>query len=322
MKVVFHYDVSPALGQRFAELAGAGAGRGAGRGLEIAHCPEHDEASFTALIGDAEVLWHVLKPVTAAVIAAAPRLRLIQKIGVGVNTIDLDAAKARRIKVCNMPGTNSSATAEMALLLMLATLRNLPVLDRTTRRGEGWTLPTELPDRLGELRGRTVGLVGYGAVPRCLAPILRAMGATVLYTRISETDDGIGRRCELPELLAHSDVVSLHVPLTAATTGMIDGAALAAMKPDAILINTARGGLVDQDALVAALANGSLRAAGLDVFADEPVEPENPLLALDNVVLMPHLSWLTTETLARSIEVAVENCQRIAAGRDLLHRVV
>ena len=314
MKVVFHYDASPVLRRRFAELAG--------HGLTIAHCPEHDAATFAGMIGDAAALWHVLKPVTAAVLAAAPRLRLIQKIGVGVNTIDLEAAKARGIKVCNMPGTNSSATAEMALALMLATLRDLPALDRATRRGAGWNLPADLPDRLGELRGRTVGLVGYGAVPRCLAPILQAMGAAVLYTRASDNDGGIGRRCALPELLAQSDVVSLHVPLTAATTGMIDGAALARMKPGAILINTARGGLVEQDALVAALRHGTLRAAGLDVFANEPVEPDNPLLGLDNVVVMPHLSWLTTETLARSIDVAVENCRRIAAGEELLHRVV
>ena len=121
--------------------------------------------------------------------------------------------------------------------------------------------------------------------------------------------------------MARSDVVSLHVPLTPATAGMIDAAALAGMKPDAILINTARGGLVDQDALVVALEGGALRAAGLDVFANEPVEPDNPLLGLDNVVVMPHLSWLTSETLARSIEVAVENCRRVAAGADPLHRV-
>ena len=314
MKVLFNYDASPALRRRFAELAD--------QGLAISHCPESDDATFAQLIGDAEVLWHVLKPVTAAVLAAAPRLRLIQKIGVGVNTIDLEAARARQIKVCNMPGTNSSATAEMTLMLMLATLRNVINLDRVTRQGKGWDLPVELPDRLGELRGRTVGLVGYGAVPRCLAPTLQAMGARILYTRLTDANDASGERCALPELLSRSDIVSLHVPLTAATEVMIDAAALARMKPGAILINTARGGLVDQPALVAALKEGRLSAAGIDVFATEPVDADNPLLALDNVVVMPHLAWLTSETLSRSLEVAVENCRRVAAGEELLHQVV
>jgi phosphoglycerate dehydrogenase-like enzyme len=126
----------------------------------------------------------------------------------------------------------------------------------------------------------------------------------------------------LPDLLAESDIVSLHVPLTAETEQLIDATAIARMKQGAVLVNTARGGLVDETALLAALSDGRLSAAGLDVFADEPVDADNPLLALDNVVLAPHLAWLTMETLARSLEVALDNCRRLAEGRQLRHRVI
>lgn len=312
MKVLLHYGAGPAWRRELAALAA--------QGLDVDCCDELDDARFHALLPAAEVLWHVLRPLSADDVARGAKLRLIQKIGIGVNTIALDAAKARGIAVCNMPGTNSRAVAEMALLLMLACLRRLPLLDRATRAGRGWTLAPDLQDGYGELAGRTVGLVGYGAVPQLLAPVLRAMGATVIYTATApKADDGF---CTLDALLAAADIVSLHVPLTPATERMIGTAQLARMRPGAILVNTARGGLVDHAALAAALQSGQLGAAGLDVFAVEPAGADDPLLALDNVVVTPHLAWLTTGTLARSLTVAVENCRRLAAGEALLHRVV
>ena len=159
------------------------------------------------------MLWHVLEPCTAAMIAAAPRLKLIQKIGIGVNTIDLEAAKARGIPVCNLPGTNSRAVAELTLAMMLATLRRLPRFDASVRRGV-WTDPL-LEDGLGELGGRVVGLVGYGAIPRLLAPVLTAMGCRVLYTDQAPVAGALGEFRSLPALLQEADVVSLHVPLDA-----------------------------------------------------------------------------------------------------------
>jgi phosphoglycerate dehydrogenase-like enzyme len=140
---------------------------------------EADKDTFRREMADADILLHVLEPVTAAVIDAAPHLKLIQKIGIGVNTIDLDAARRRGIAICNMPGTNTQAVAEMTLLLMLAILRRLAQPDRSTRAGEGWKFEPELPDDLGELSGRTVGLVGFGAVARRLVPMLEAIGAKV-----------------------------------------------------------------------------------------------------------------------------------------------
>jgi phosphoglycerate dehydrogenase-like enzyme len=253
-------------------------------------------------------------------IAAAPRLQLIQKIGVGVNTIDLDAAKARGIAVCNLPGTNARAVAELTLALMLAVLRRLPRFDAAMRRGE-WSDPA-LQDGIGELGGRTVGLVGYGAIPRLLAPVLATLGCRLIYTSRTPHPDAVGEWHSLDALLSESDVVSLHLPLTAETETLIDARAFARMRRGAILINTARGGLVDQSALSHALTDGKLAGAGLDVFVHEPHDATEPLFRLPNVVLTPHIGWLTTGTFDRSFALAAENCRRIAAGEALLHRVV
>lgn len=314
MKAVLHYRASPGFRQALEAARPAW--------LRVAVVTETDWDGFAREMADADVLFHVLEPIAAEHIDRAPRLRLIQKIGVGVNTIDLEAARAREIAVSNMPGTNTRAVAEMALMLMLAVLRGVPYLDPLTRRGDGWSPALERMDGLGEIAGRTVGLVGYGAVSRMLAPILTAMGATVLYTGRSPKDDAPASWRALPDLLAEADIVSLHLPLTEETAAMIDAAAIARMKHGAVLINTARGGLVDQEALVDGLTSGKLRGAGLDVFAMEPVAADNPLLALDNVVAMPHVAWLTPETLARSLTLAIENCRRLRDGAALLNRVV
>ncbi len=236
-----------------------------------------------------------------------------------MNTIDLDAARARGIPMCNLPGTNAQAVAELTLLLMLACLRKLTRYDTAMHAGAGWSLPLATQDGLGELSGRTVGLVGYGAIPQILAPVLRALGCRVIYTALRPRVDAA---CvTLPDLLAEADILSLHLPQTPEATGMIDARALARMKRGSILINTARGGLVDQLALVAALRSGHLAAAGLDVFAQEPPDPADPIYALENVVLTPHIGWLTSGTFARSFSIAAENCRRPAAREDLLHRV-
>ena len=314
MRVVLQYAAGPALRRALGDIETREA-------LEIAVCPPEDRAAYEAAMREAEVIWHLLDPVSAPVMASAPRLRLIQKIGVGVNTIDLDAARARGIAVCNMPGTNTRAVAEMTLLLMLAVLRRLRMLDRGVREPGGWAVPPTRQDELGELGGRVVGFVGYGAVPAALAPVLVAMGATILFANRSPRPDAVGQAVSLDALLAGSDIVSLHLPLTPETGGIIDRAALTAMRSGAILINTARGGLVDESALVDALVSGHLGGAGLDVFAEEPTPVDNRLLASERVVVTPHIAWLTQETLARSLAVATENCRRLREGRALLHRV-
>jgi phosphoglycerate dehydrogenase-like enzyme len=305
------YRASPGLRQQISEL-----------NFPTVIVDEADKDTFRREMADADILLHVLEPVTAAVIDAAPHLRLIQKVGIGVNTIDLDAARRRGIAVSNMPGTNTQAVAEMTLLLMLATLRRLAQLDRLTRAGKGWQFEPDLPDDLGELSGRTVGLVGFGAVGRRLVPILQAIGAKVVYTSRKPAADSPIPFLPLAELLSVVDVLSLHLSLTPETTGIIDATAFAMMKRGAVLINTARGPLVDEAALFEAVTSGRLRGAGLDVFAREPVSTDHPLLDLPNVVVTPHLAWLTTETLERSLSIITENCRRLGTGEPLLHRVV
>ena len=314
MRVLYHHMAGPWMRQQLQALAG-------GAGLDVVTVAPDDYDGLEMALADAEVIWHVLEPFTAAHIEAAPRLRLIQKIGVGVNTIDVEAATARGVAVCNMPGTNSRAVAEMALALMLGCLRRLVWFHERTRSGRGWEIAPEVPEGCMELSGRTVGLVGYGSIPRILAPVLAALGATVLYTATSPKDGAVGEWREMGQLLGESDVVSLHVPLTEDTAGMLDRAALALMRPGAILVNTGRGEVVDQAALVEALESGRLAAAGLDVFATEPVARDDPILSLDNVVLAPHVAWQTRETLQRSLEVATENCRRLRSGELLLNQV-
>lgn len=314
MKAVLQYRASPGFRRQIAALLPDW--------LDVSVIDEADKPAFAEAMQDADILLHVLEAVTADVIKNAPTLRLIQKIGVGVNTIDLDAAQQHDIAVCNMPGTNSRAVAEMTLTLMLSALRRVPYYDARMRAGDGWTADLDSFDGLGEVAGRTVGLVGYGDVARILAPILTAMGATVLYTATSQKADADADWRDLPGLLKESDIVSLHLPLTPDTETMIDAAAIAAMKPGAVLVNTARGGLVDETALVQALTSGHLRAAGLDVVTVEPAPAGNPLFDLENVVIMPHIAWITPETLNRSLGIAFENCRRVRDGEDLLHRVV
>jgi phosphoglycerate dehydrogenase-like enzyme len=167
-----------------------------------------------------------------------------------------------------------------------------------------------------------VGLVGFGAVARRLVPMLQAIGAKVVYTSRKPAADSPIPFLPLTELLSVVDVLSLHLPLTPETTGIIDADAFTTMKRGAVLINTARGPLVDEAALFEALTGGGLRGAGLDVFAREPVSTGQPLLDLPSVVVTPHLAWLTAETLERSLSIITENCRRLCAGEPLLHRVV
>jgi phosphoglycerate dehydrogenase-like enzyme len=314
MKAVLQYRATPGFRAAVAALED--------EWLRISVVDESDKQAFAREMHDAHVLLHVLERVTPSTIELAPRLKLIQKLGVGVDTIDLEAARARDIAVCNMPGANTRAVAELTLLLMLATLRRLSELDRQTRAGNGWALDSQLLDDLGELGGRTVGLVGFGAVGKCLTPMLHGIGANVIFTSRRESAETAATFVSLPDLLAVADVVSLHVPLTSDTAGMIGQDAIQKMKQGAVLVNTARGGLVDYDALHRALATGRLRGAGLDVFDAEPASAAHPLFNLSNIVVTPHVAWFTAETLRRSLGVFAENCRRLRDGEALIYRVV
>lgn len=314
MKIVLHHTVGPGFRQALQ--------RRAGDEFQLAIVDLDDTATLAREMRDAEALLHVLAPIGAKDMDAAPKLRLIQKIGVGLDTIDLEAARARSISVANMPGTNSQAVAEMTLLLMLGALRRVAYFDSQMRQGKGWSLAPESFDGLGEVRGRTVGLVGYGQVPQRLAPVLRAMGAKVIYTNLTPDKDASDGWCDLDTLLAQADVISLHVPLTLQTKHLLNHESLAKTKKGVVIVNTARGGLIDETSLLEGLKNGHIAAAGLDVVAQEPALVDHPFYGLENIVLMPHIAWLTPETLERSLDVAFENCRRVRRQETLMFQVV
>ncbi|MCW5772605.1 MAG: hydroxyacid dehydrogenase [Rhodospirillaceae bacterium] len=256
-------------------------------------------------------------PVPAALIGRCPRLKVIAKHGVGVDNIDIAAATALGVVVFNTPGANALAVAEGAVALMLAVVKrlraghDLVAAGRFAERG---------PWRAGDLSGKTLGLVGGGRIAAELARICgRGFAMRVLvydpYAAPAQIAALGAKKVEaLAALLAEADIVSIHVPLTETTRGLLDGAALARMKPGAVLINTARGGIVDEAALAAALADGRLAGAGIDVFEHEPPEPGNPLLALPNVVLSPHVAGITEDSARRMAIDVAEGTLAVLAG--------
>ena len=314
MKVLFHYDAGPKLKETIATLCPSD--------IEISYCPEAGPLEpFLTALQDADVIWHVLSPLTKELIEKAPKLKLIQKIGVGVNTIDLDTAKSRNVAVCNMPGTNSNAVAEMTLMLMLSASRRLTTLDTLCRSGQ-WGLNNNIKEQFSEIRGKTVGLVGFGAIPQILAPILKSMGANLVYHCQNQKHNLPYPYLSLEELAAKSDIISLHIPLTEKTDKLFNRNLFKLMKQDCIFVNTARGGLVDETDFLVALQSGVIGAAALDVFFDEPAQENNPLFKLDNIVVSPHVAWLTQETWQRSLKVALDNTMAIKNGTPLIHSVL
>jgi phosphoglycerate dehydrogenase-like enzyme len=229
-------------------------------------------------------------PLTADVLARAPRLRAIVRSGVGYDAVDVDAATRLGIQVSNLPGINSNAVAEYTIGLLLAAARRLVESAAGVARGE-W------PRRSGhELRGATLGLVGFGATARAVAPLATAFGMTVLCTTNHPDESTVDVEfVALPRLLRESDYVSLHTASTPRTHHLVDAAALALMKPSAFLVNTARGSLVDEEALADAVAGGRLAGAALDVVATEPLPPGSPLRAVDGITVYSHLAGQTAE---------------------------
>jgi phosphoglycerate dehydrogenase-like enzyme len=250
-------------------------------------------------------------PFDESVFAAAPGLRVIARVGVGTDSIDLDAATAAGAVVTVTPGANQETAADHAMALILAALRRVVEHDASVRRGEWSRTGTLTP---WELHGATVGIVGLGTIGRAVARRLAGFGVDVLVADPAVASaDGL-RVVALAELLARADVVTLHLPLTDRTRGLIGAAELAAMRREAVLVNTARGGLVDEQALVAALDSGAIRAVALDVFADEPVISRE-LLARSNAIFTPHIGGLSDRSIARMTEQATESVLRVLAGR-------
>ena len=276
------------------------------------------EAELQARIGDIDVLISGTEPVTERVLQAAPRLKVISKHGVGYENIDLEAARRREIPVALAQGAISDAVADMAMALLLALARRVPESDRAVKAGR-W------PKMVGmELRGRTLGIVGLGRIGKGLARRARGFGMN-LAAYDPFPDEPFARSwgvvmLPLDELLATADAVSLHVPVTPETRHLIDAGRLATMKAGAILINTARGELVDEAALFEALRSGHLAGAASDVFVKEP-PGANPLLELDTFVATPHSAGQTDRGLREMGEITAENALRVLRGEEPLFRI-
>ena len=274
----------------------------------------NDEGELIRRIGDAEVVvsLRAYSRFSRRVIDACPSLRMISIWGTGTDNVDHDACRERGIIVTNTPGVNANSVAEQTMALMLAVARQIPVMDKGTRAGE-W--PRAM---LVQLEGKTLGVLGLGAIGQRVATLGMAFGMCVL-ANAWRGDDGraasIGAKyVELDELLRESDFVSVHLRLNPETNGLLSKERLALMKPSAFLINTARGALVDQEALVDALRHGRLAGAGLDVFQQEPIPATDPLLALPNVVVTPHNAGTTEEVIALGLGRTVANVEHFLHG--------
>lgn len=257
--------------------------------------------------------------------AAGPKLRCVANVAVGYDNVDLEAAERRGVIVTNTPGVLDDATADLTLALILATTRRIVEGDRLVRSGRDWNWGMGF--MLGSaLQGQLLGIVGLGGIGKWVAQRARAFGMKIAYHQRNPAPAEVEKaldaeRMPLERLLAEADVLSLHCPLTPETHHLIGAAELAAMKPSAVLINAARGPIVDRAALEEALQSGRLGGVGLDVFWEEPWDPRDPLFAREDVIALPHIGGTTEEAFGRVADVCAENVRRLGAGEPLLHRI-
>lgn len=275
-------------------------------------------------IGDSEIVITNKTPITEKILTSCPRIRMICVQATGYNVVDCDAARLRRIPVCNVPSYGTAAVAQFTIALLLELCHRIGEHDRLVHQGEWvcsdsfcfWRSPQT------ELAGKTMGIIGFGRIGRATAAIARALGMKILAYSRSQCPEGaeLGEYVDLDTLLRRSDVVSLHCPLFPETEKLINAATLAAMKPGSILLNTSRGGLVDENALAQALRSGHLRGAAVDVVSVEPMKADNPLLSAPNCIITPHMAWAPTESRQRLLDTTMENIRRFLAG-DPIHVV-
>jgi|TARA_R110002072_G_scaffold159872_5_gene310929 D-3-phosphoglycerate dehydrogenase len=290
--------------------------RGYAPGLDLRFAASSSQEDFAAAVKGAPYIVPRGLGLPAAVLQGADAVKLVHQWGTGTDKIPLEVARDMAVPVARSPGVNAPTVADLTIGLMIAALRRIPQHHNNTRAGK-WVVGALIPGAR-DLNGLTVGLIGFGAIGQLVARRLSGFDCDVIYNRRSgpmETADA--RYAEMDEVLSSSDIVSLHLPLTDASRHMIGAAQFAQMKPAAVLVNTGRGGLVDEDALIAALRDGRLSAAALDVFAQEPVDQDNPLLQMDNVVALPHIGGHTEDNLARMVSHWAGNIRAFDAGRGI-----
>jgi len=280
-----------------------------------------EHAELVRRAADAEGLLCVLTDaVDAGLLAACPELRAISSCSVGVDHVDLEAANRRGIPVGHTPGVLAETTADLAFGLMLASARRIAEADRWVRAGHWtWERRWDPAGFLGrDVHGATLGVIGLGAIGQAVARRATGFGMRVLgWSRSGRPVSGV-EGVSMPELLGAADFISIHLPLTPETRGLLGREAFAQMRDGVVLVNSARGGIVDEAALVEGLGEGRITAAALDVFDTEPLEPGSPLLEAPNLILTPHIGSASVATRSRMAELAVDNLLEALAGRSML----
>ncbi|MGP9764319.1 hydroxyacid dehydrogenase [Halomonas sp. AOP13-D3-9] len=287
-------------------------------GIRVVHAPASDPASLSSVLGTADALIVRSAEVNRTMLDQARRLKLVGVHGVGVNAIDIAAATEHGVIVANTPGSNAQAVAEQAIALMFAVARRVPLADRTVREGDFFAFKYSVP--MIELEGCTFGVVGFGNIGQRTARMAKGLGMRVVTYSPNAPDSalaemGVERARSLEALLSDADIVSIHVGLNERTHNLIGRQELALMKPTSLLINTGRGGTVDEIALAEVLAEERLAGAGLDVFAVEPMPYNHPLLSLDNVVVSPHNGGSTAASMSRTACAVARHVVAISRGK-------
>ena len=280
-----------------------------------------DDAIILERVNDAEIILSNKTVVSKTVIQNAPNLKYIGALAAGYNTIDVAAAKEKNIIVTNVPTYGPRAVGQFAIALLLEICNRVGHHDDAVKEGRWsknldfcfWDYP------LIELENKTIGIIGFGNIGICVGRIAKAMGMNVLANDLHQTEEGktIATYTDIDTILKTSDVISLHCPLFAETTGLINKNTIAKMKDGVIIINNSRGGLIIEQDLADALNSGKIAAAGLDVVTIEPIKEDNPLLTAKNCIITPHISWAATETRARLLHIAVQNLQAFIKGEPV-----
>ncbi|MCI7809264.1 D-2-hydroxyacid dehydrogenase [bacterium] len=276
------------------------------------------EAETIERIGDSEIVLVNKVPITEAVLAACPGIRLICVQATGYNIVDCDACARRGIPVTNVPAYGTAAVAQFTMALILELCHRIGLHDQSVHRGDWvksdnfcyWLTPQT------ELAGKTLGILGFGRIGREVGKLAKAFGMQVIACNRSQCEEGrqIGEYVDMDTLLARSDILSLHCPQTPGTEKIINARSLARMKDGAMLINTARGGLLDENAVAEALRSGKLRGAAVDVVSKEPMAPDNPLLSAPGCIITPHIAWAPVESRQRLLDCVVENIRCFLNG--------
>lgn len=272
-------------------------------------------------IGDADIVLTNKSPINEEILNACPNIKLVCVLATGYNVVDCEATRKRGIPVCNVPDYGTAAVAQFTFALLLDLCHKVAHHAQTVREGKWCTSPDfcywDTPQM--ELAGKTMGIIGFGRIGRAVGKIAKAFGMNVIAYNRSQCEEGktIGSYVNLDELLATADIISLHCPLTAENTGMINSDTISNMKDGAILINTARGPLIDEAAVAEALSCGKLRAAACDVVSAEPMEENNPLKSAPNCIVTPHMAWAPIESRMRIQDCTERSIQAFLAGKPI-----